>query len=570
MSDRVSVDITDEKTPHLLCRADVPMNPAADATRLRRTVYAVLITVAAGAAAGRIAGVENVYEPSLFRAAPGERALRGDWPAKRPPAMPTFGSNDRSRWATVRALVDHGTFHIGERDRSLLEPSAASFLAATNPLEAVTLWYAGRDRRIASTRAVWQQEGPFDPAFDTVDKVLDPATQKFYSSKPPLLATLVAGIYWLLQQLTGWTMANNIWAVVKTILLLINVVPFVIYLVLLALLAERFARSDWARVYLVAAGCFATLVTPFLVTFNNHTIGTFSVMFALFPALQILCGGPAGEQPAEAATWRDFALAGFFASFAATCELPALAFLAGLGLILLVRAPLKTLLAFVPAAALPLAALLLTNYLEIGQLQPAYAKFGTIWYEYEGSHWGWLPGTRTGIDYARHYESRAAYVVHVLLGHHGLFSLTPIWLPAFVGMMLGSLSLLRNPGRQLAMLRGRDSKQGEHATSGQALPAYFYAAALLLSVIVITFYLTEGQRNYGGWTAGLRWLMWLTPVWLLCLIPALDRMAMAPWARWLGYGLLALSVLSAAFPAWNPWRHPWIFRWMDAQGWIPY
>ena len=36
--------------------------------------------------------------------------------------MPTFGSNDRSRWATVRALVDEGTFVIGRRD-----PSRVSF-----------------------------------------------------------------------------------------------------------------------------------------------------------------------------------------------------------------------------------------------------------------------------------------------------------------------------------------------------------------------------------------------------------------------------------------------------------
>ena len=107
-------------------------------------------------------------------------------------------------------------------------------------------------------------------------------------------------------------------------------------------------------------------------------------------------------------------------------------------------------------------------------------------------------------------------------------------------------------------------------TSGSRLPWYFFAAALLLTLIVLSFYLTNEERNYGGWTAGLRWLMWLTPVWLLCLLPALDRLAASRPGRWFAYLLLGLSVLSASFPAWNPWRHPWIYRWMETQGWLPY
>ena len=35
--------------------------------------------------------------------------------ATRPTPSPTFSSNDRSRWAMVRALVDNGTFAIGRR-----------------------------------------------------------------------------------------------------------------------------------------------------------------------------------------------------------------------------------------------------------------------------------------------------------------------------------------------------------------------------------------------------------------------------------------------------------------------
>jgi len=29
-------------------------------------------------------------------------------------------------------------------------------------------------------------------------------------------------------------------------------------------------------------------------------------------------------------------------------------------------------------------------------------------------------------------------------------------------------------------------------------------------------------------------------------------------------------VFSASYPALNPWRHPWLYHFLDARGWIPY
>jgi len=34
--------------------------------------------------------------------------------------------------------------------------------------------------------------------------------------------------------------------------------------------------------------------------------------------------------------------------------------------------------------------------------------------------------------------------------------------------------------------------------------------------------------------------------------------------------LLALSVLSVSYPAWNPWRHPWIYNLLEALDRIKY
>ncbi len=531
-----------------------------DPVQNRRRVYALLITVAAAAVAGRILAVELVYEPSVPRV----------WPSARPRPMPTFSSNDRSRWATVRALVDgdpalgqpKGTFVIGRRDHKVMLLSAVSSLGAAHPWEAVVLAAAALNARVQSDRGIIVEDG-----WQSVDKVLHPARLEFISSKPPLLSTLMAGLYWLLQQGTGWTLAQNPFAVVRTLLLLVNLVPLVIYLVLLAQLVERLGRTDWSKFFVLACAGFATFLTTFAVTFNNHSIATYGVVFALVPAVKILEPSLAGMAGGSVVIGKRhwFALAGFFAGFTACNELPAAAFALALFLILLRWAPRRTLLYFVPAAAIPVAAFFLTNYLAVGQWRPAYGEFGGPWYEYEGSHWR-KPGTyenKRGIDWAKNQESRGQYAFHLLLGHHGLFSLTPICLLAFLGLVRFSRADLRY------WMLPRTGPAADPDLEHSRIKSLLAALTLALSVVVVGFYLVQSD-NYGGWTSGPRWLIWLTPLWLLCLVPVADWLADRGWGRGLAYALLGLSILSVSFPAWNPWRHPWLYRLMEALGWPGY
>ena len=112
---------------------------------------------------------------------------------------------------------------------------------------------------------------------------------------------------------------------------------------------------------------------------------------------------------------------------------------AAFGILFLYR-PVPTLFYFLPAAALPAIAYFATNYAAVGQLQPVQTEFESPWYLYEGSHWSKAKlneGKPTpGIDFARTRESRAWYAFHLLLGHHGAFSLTPIFLLSLVGMLM--------------------------------------------------------------------------------------------------------------------------------------
>ncbi|MGE3317246.1 MAG: hypothetical protein AB7O26_19180, partial [Planctomycetaceae bacterium] len=235
-----------------------------------------------------------------------------------------------------------------------------------------------------------------------------------------------------------------------------------------------------------------------------------------------------------------FALAGFFAMFACTNELPAALFgLAMFGL-LFIKHPKQTLIWFAPAAALPFAGFLWMTYEATGSWKPFYLSYGTEKYRYvvDGIPSYWMQPK--GID--ANVESPVRYLLNCLVGHHGIFSLSPIFLVALVGWF------------------SRDSSL-----------RIFRVMGAILSVAVLGFYLTRTENyNYGGVTSGLRWMFWLIPLWLVAMIPALDRWSESRGFRWLCALLLGVSTYSAFWPMNNPWQHPWLYVLMERRGWIDY
>ncbi len=505
------------------------------AKAFRRQIYWLLIAVAAAVAAGRVLSTQRLYEPSLA-VPPGAKpdGRYQVWPVKAPRPMPTFGSNDRSRWDTVRALVDDGTFVIGRRDPSRVTPENL---------------YG--DYGVA-----------FEDGWITVDKVLNPEekadpaggsteVREYYSSKPPMLAVLMAGLYWVIKQTAGWSINEHPFEIVRIGLLTFNVLPFVLYLWMISRLAERYGATDWGRLFGVAAAAFGTLLTPFLITFNNHVPAAFVALAAMYAALPVAFPDPPDSR--RRAAGRLLA-AGLAAGLLFNFELPAAAFVAALGLLLLIRAPWRTLLYFVPPLLLLVAAFFLLNHTATGQWTPVYEKIDTPWYQYPGSIWATIHADSEGkgIEFAKYTESRGMYAFHLLFGHHGWFSLTPVNLLGAAGMIAAAIGLARRRTYNL----------------GGAVTA---AGSLAVSVVVFVFYaFVVETANYGGWTNGPRWLLWLTPLWLFALLPIADWLGRRRWGRVLCVVLLALSVLSAGYSDWNPWRHPWIYNGMESSGWLPY
>lgn len=155
------------------------------------------------------------------------------------------------------------------------------------------------------------------------------------------------------------------------------------------------------------------------------------------------------------------------------------------------------------------------------------------WYEYEGSYW--LPGAKKGVDLGE--PSIAKYAFHCLLGHYGIFSLTPFWVCSVIGAGIW----LSGSSRERRVLA---------------------AAIALVTLVCLTFYIFRPleDRNYGGVACGFRWAFWMIPGWLLLAVPGATWLSKST----IGRGLLLILVAASVFFAWtnyaNPWTHSWVYQ----------
>ena len=55
-------------------------------------------------------------------------------------------------------------------------------------------------------------------------------------------------------------------------------------------------------------------------------------------------------------------------------------------------------------------------------------------------------------------------------------------------------------------------------------------------------------------------MFWFIPCWLVCLIPAADRVGASRFGRTAAYALLFASIFTASYASLDPWSHPWIYQ----------
>jgi hypothetical protein len=420
---------------------------------------------------------------------------------------PFLSGNDRSRWMTVRSLVELGTYEIDE------------FVTK-------------------------------DAAWDTIDMVAHLNTegeQRLYSSKPPLQATLIAGPYWVINRLTGMTLGTQPFEVGRILLFVVNILPLLLAWYWCARLIDEWTETDLAFVVTLLCLCFATLITPFATVLTNHLWGAVSAVATTWYGTRCWQGSRRAL---------DFMAVGFWAAFTFTCELPAASFLGMMGLLLLFKVPRPTIVLGIPAVLLVVGAYFGANYLAHGKWSPPYSfgagdvntsdsKTAENWYDYEyirqtdgkkvESYWR-KPNNPLDLGEA----NSAHYLFHSLIGHHGIFSLTPLFLLTF-------------PGLYLLIRQGRSDQRS------------WAIVVTITSLVCLAFYLfllDTRQRNYGGQSSAFRQLLWLHPLWILAATPMIERLLKAKSGQWLLGILAAFSILAASYNTWNPWTQTWIWNMM--------
>lgn len=497
-----------------------------------RRLGLILIALAAGAILGRIFAVDSVdvYQlerqrwleiPRRLEARRLELQERGVDPkrieadlarmrqaleAEAALRRPFLSANDRSRWCTVRALVEP----------DMRVPGAPYAI----------------DKVIQERR------------WDTIDMVKH--SGHLYSSKPPLFATLVAAEYWVLYNLFGLTLRDHPYQVAWVVLITFNLLPLLVYFWAVLRLVERLTTCVWCQLFTLAFACFGTFITTFANTLNNHLPGAVCAAVGLELAVRIILDGQRH--------WWLYLLLGVISALGVTFELPSLIFWLLLAVLVTAYAFRPALLWFFAGSVLVAAAFFGTNWIAHGTLAPPYAHRsggeGQNWYDYDyevrgrkvESYW------RNPVGVDRGEASVAVYAFHVLVGHHGIFSLTPLWLLSVVGLIWGVMAARKN----------------QHIL--------LYLGILAISVICILFYIfrPEADRSYGGMSSCFRWVLWLTPLWLLGMLPVLERLSQSRLGRGVVLVLAAFSAMSAAYPTWNPWTHPWLFLWLESAGLISY
>jgi hypothetical protein len=374
------------------------------------------------------------------------------------------------------------------------------------------------------------------------DMVYNRRDGRFYSSKPPVLTVMLAGVAAPLKALGarlefwGPDMAGTLFLLTWP---LMGGTAAVAFYAFRRKLASRLDSPDADIVTVLALG--GTLFLTYSVTLNHHTITAMLVLVSFF-----VLGMADGEQ---AISGKRAAVAGFLMGLAATIDIGhgfafALAF--GLYMLFYMRS-VRTIVMFGLGSIAPLACHCALQYPIWGSVLPVQMIEGTK--DFPHSYW------RTPIGPDAWRVPAWKYWFITLISMRGLFVLSPV-------LVFGAAQLVADV---------RDCAQKKLART-EAGKGYAAASVLFGIVFLIAYYALVADRNFGGSCYGMRWYIGFMP--LLAWYAAMSYTECRGEARVrrLFYVLGVISVAYALVGMADPWMlmennpHPLVRALMPLRG----
>lgn len=346
---------------------------------------------------------------------------------------------------------------------------------------------------------------------------------------PSPFVTLVAVLYKCAKTAFLISLSEEPVATTRLVLAMVNLPLLAIFFAAMSACIEKVGSSNWSRYCCVAIACYATMLLPLTSSLNSLLPAATATAVTMWLYLHV------ADRLEElfVLSLKHCAIAGFTAVLAGGFDVLA-AIMIVPWLVLFARLDRDVVKPFLAGAALGLAFTvgsfgigMLGTKAQTGGFQDGFTLAATATV-------GDAIVADSDVTQNEPSVSRISRAMHGLVGHHGLFSLTPLWL------------LL-----PLAFTRGMQLEPAEF----RRLTVAVITVSIACFLVALGFaFLGQGRSQQ----VYLSRLVWMIPLWLLMLAPLIQELSDSRLGKLIVIALASNCVLSAvfAFPAVS--KSPWL------------
>jgi tetratricopeptide (TPR) repeat protein len=340
---------------------------------------------------------------------------------------------------------------------------------------------------------------------------------KTYSDKPPMLAILGSGIYFIFYHLFHLNLSEHFKLIYYWLTFFLVTIPFGLICYTLDKLYKHQEMLLNHRIILFCSTWLGTLLLPFSVTFTNHLLAAATATIGLYFLLQSI-------KQNSRNFWQPLWL-GFFSALTFTLDLPA-----G-GLMLITFATIyfwknhrvSDIIGYSIGMFPPLLIHCAVNYSLTGDLIPAYLH--SQYYQYPGSVLVSEIGRKRLFG-----KTILGQYWHMLFGYRGLFLFSPILLFGFIECFKAFSKKYWTNNNHINLLR---------------------IAACIILFGTITAYAVQ-ISDFGGTSYGLRWIITSIPL-LIYFLGMYIRNNLGKIKQIILAICFVWSVLISFIGLYNPW-----------------